>query len=129
MAAPIWRRCFCTSRVVRKQSWSLWRERFGRVGGPGLGDAAALSVSVTQLVAAHRRADVLANPADADLGVYEQVSLCQQQLRLSRLWRAIGCRHAVGRAVPWAARPVDVVSRGDVGAQSRAPVCHPIASL
>ena len=51
--------------------------------GPRLGDAAALSLSAAQLVAAHLGAALLADPADADLGVHEPVSLCQQQLRRS----------------------------------------------
>src|SRR6516165_1684204 len=114
MVVPTWRRCFCTSRAVREQSWSRRRERSQAFGCPGLGDAAALSLPAAQLVAAHRRADVLADTADADLGLYEPVSLLQQQLRLSRFRRAAGCGHAVGRLVPRPARLVDVVSRGDV---------------
>src|ERR1700745_1740776 len=100
MAAPIWRRCFCISRAVREPSWSRCRERRWAFGSPSLGEAAALSLLAAQLVAAHRRADVLANLADVDLGFYEPVSLRQQQLRVSRFRRAAGCRHAVGRAVP-----------------------------
>ena len=72
---------------------------------------------------------VLADLADADLGVHEPVSLCQQQLRVARLWRAAGRGDAVGCLVPRPARPVDLVSRGDVGAQPRAPVRHPAAPL
>src|SRR5205085_11379683 len=53
------------------------------------------------LVAAHPRDAVLADLADADLGVHEPVSLQQQQLRLPR-FRGIARRgHAVGCAVPW----------------------------
>src|SRR4051812_15246272 len=73
--------------------------RAAAFGGPGLGDAAALSVSAAQLVAAHPRAAVLADFADADLGVHEPVPLQQQQLCFPRLWRAARCGHAVGCAV------------------------------
>ena len=105
------------------------RRRAALFAGPGLGDAAALSLSAAQLVAAHPRAAVLADLADADLGVHEPVPLQQQQLCLPRLRRAARRGHAVGCAVPRPARPVDVVSRGDVGAQSRASLRHPAAAL
>ena len=104
--------------------WERWQRLLRR---PGLGDAAALSLSVAQLVAAHPRAALLADLADADLGVHEPVPLRQQQLRLPRLWRAAGRGHAVGRVVPRPARAVDLVSRRDVGAQPRAPVRDPAA--
>src|SRR6266849_1744154 len=129
MAAPTSKRCFCTSRAARAPSWSRCREQSRLFGGPGLGDAAALSLPSAQLMAAHPRADLLADPADVDLGLHEPVSLRQQQLRVSRLWRIARRGHAVGRAVPRPAWSLDVVSRGDVGAQSRAPVRDAAASL
>ena len=45
----------------------------------------------------------------------------------ARLRRAAGRGDAVGRDVPQPARPVDLVSRRDVGAQPRASVRHPAA--
>src|SRR6266436_7883199 len=129
MAAPTSKRCFSTLRAGRGPSWSRYREGPRVFRRPGLGDAAALSLSVAQLVAAHSRADLLADLADADLGFHEPVSLRQQQLCLPCLWRAARGGHVVGRAVPRPARPLDVVSRGDVGAQSRAPLRDAAASL
>src|SRR6266446_7538060 len=129
MAGPISKKCFCTSHAARAPSWSRSREGPRVFRRSGLGDAAALSLSVAQLMAAHPGADLLADLADADLGFHEPVSLRQQQLCLPRLWRAAGCGHVVGRAVPRPARPLDVVSRGDVGTQSRAPLRDTAASL
>src|SRR5437764_2815613 len=124
MVGPTSRRFFCTSPASRGSSWNQQNEpRAAVFGGPGLGDAAALFVSAAQLVAAHSRAVVLADLADADLGVHEPVPLFEQQLCLSRLRRAARRGHAVGCAVPWPARLVDVVSGGNVGAQSRASLC------
>src|SRR5262252_8751898 len=94
-----------------------------------MGDAAALSLSAAQFVAAYARAALLADPADADLGFHEPVPLRQQQLRVPRLWRAARGGHAVGCAVPASARPFDVISRRDVGAQPRASLCHPVAAI
>src|SRR6516164_6812081 len=94
-----------------------------------MGDAVALSLSAAQLVAAYARAALLADPADADLGLHEPVPLRQQQLCLPRLRRAARGGHAVGCTVPWPAGPFDVVSRGDVGAQSRASLRHPVAAI
>src|SRR5882724_10827177 len=129
MAAPISKRCFSTLRADCGPSWSRSRERPRVFRRSGLGDAAALSLSAAQLVATHPGADLLADLADADLGFHEPVSLPQQQLCLPRLWRAARRGHVVGRAVPRPARPLDVVSRGDVGAQSRAPLRDAAASL
>src|SRR6516162_9605534 len=134
MAAPISKRCSCTSRANPGPSWNRCREplplsRSRLFARSRLGDAAALPLSAAQLVAACPGADVLADPADADLGFHEPVSLCQQQLRLPRLWRAARGGDAVGCAVSRPARPVDVVSRRDVGAQSRASLCDAAAAL
>src|SRR6266478_2730018 len=129
MAAPTSKRSFSTSHGDRGPRWSRSREGPRVFRRSGLGDAAALSLSAAQLVAAHPGADLLADLADADLGFHEPVSLRQQQLCLPRLWRAAGCGHVVGRTVPRPARPLDVVSRGDVGTQSRAPLRDAVASL
>src|SRR6516164_10087760 len=130
MAAPTSKRSSCISPAKPKFSWRRRNELPAvLVVGARLGNAVALPLSLAQLVAAHPRASLLADLADADLGLHEPVPLCQQQLRLPRLWGAPCRGHVVGRAVPRPARLVDVVSRGDVGAQSRAPLCHPVASL
>src|SRR5262245_47949227 len=94
-----------------------------------MGDAAPLPLSAAQLVAAHYRAAVLADLADADLGVHEPVSLFQQQLRLSSFWRAARRGHVVGCIVPRTAWSVDVLSRRNVGAQPRSPLCNASAAL
>src|SRR5262245_10954303 len=129
MAAPISKRCFSTLRGDRGPSWNRSREGPRVFRRSGLGDAPALSLSAAQLVAAHPGADLLADLADADLGFYEPVSLQQQQLCLPRFWRAARRGHVVGRLVPRPARPDDVVSRGNVGPQSRASICDAAASL
>src|ERR1700761_1485080 len=130
MGGPTSKKFSYTSRASRGSSWNRQIEpRAEILGGPHLGNAAALSVSLTQLVAAHARAAVLADLADADLGVHEPVSLQQQQLCFPRLWRAARRGHAVGRAVSGSARPVDVVSRRNVVAQSGASLRHPAAAL
>src|SRR5438132_5531465 len=85
MAAPTSKRSFCTSRGDRGPSWSRCRDGPRVFRRSGLGDAAALSLSAAQLVAAHPGADLLADLADADLGFHEPVSLPQQQLCLSPL--------------------------------------------
>src|SRR5262249_4751007 len=130
MGEPTSKRFFCTSRASPGSSLSRRNEPAAAIfGGPRLGDAAAVSLFAPQLVAAHPGAAVLANPADADLGVHEPIPLLQQQLCLPCLCRAARRGHAVGRAVSWAARPFDVVSRRDVGSQSRASLRHPAAAL
>src|SRR4029077_15628508 len=58
------------------------------LAGAGLGDVAALSLHPAQLLAAHAGAALLADPADADLGVHEPVPLPEQQLRRARVRRA-----------------------------------------
>src|SRR5262249_2297182 len=98
-------------------------------GGPRLGDVAALPLPFAQFVAAHSGVAVLADIANVDLGVHEPVPLLQQQLCIPRFWRPAGRGHAVGRAFPRTTRIVDVVSRGDVGAQSRASFRHAFATL
>src|SRR5689334_4669658 len=130
MAAPTSKKCSSTSHVSPGSSWSRQIEPTAAIfGGPRLGNAAALSLPPAQLVAAHARAALLADPADADLGLHEPVSLPQQQLCVPRLWRAARRGDVVGRAVPRPARPLDVVSRGDVGAQSRSSLCDAAAPL
>src|ERR1700730_5658270 len=129
MAAPTSKRCFSTSRADRGPSWSRCREGPRVFRRSGLGDAAPVSLYPPQFLAAHPGAHLLANLADADLGFYEPVPLRQQQLCLPRVWRAARRGYAVGRLVSGPARPDDVVSRGDVGAQSRAFVCDTTASL
>src|ERR1700746_1446027 len=97
MGEPTSKRFFCTSHASRGSSWYRHNEpRVAIFGRPRLGDAAALSVSAAQLVAAHPRAAVLADLADADLGVHEPISLQQQQLCLPGIWRAARRRHVVG---------------------------------
>src|SRR5260370_22135101 len=130
MAAPTSKKYFCILRASPGSSWNRCHEpRPALFGRSRLGDVTALSLFAAQLVAAHARAALLADAADADLGLHEPVPLYQQHLCLPCLWRAARRRHAVGRAVPRPARPVDVVSRGDVGAQSRASLRHPVAAL
>src|SRR5439155_27380024 len=77
--------------------------------GAGVGHAAALSLHPQKLVAAHPGAAVLADPADADLGVHEPVPAWQQLLYRAGLRRAARRGDAVGPAVPQPARPVDLV--------------------
>src|SRR5438270_4762305 len=142
MAALISKKCSCRSPAAGGKSWSRCRDRAGSVpsgdaacrrspvlAGAGLGDAAALSLYSAQLLAAHAGAALLADPADADLGVHEPVPLPEQLLCRARVRRAAGCGDAVGSVVPLAARPVDLVSRGDVGAQSRAALRDAAAAL
>src|SRR5271165_4671067 len=130
MDEPTSKKSFCISRASPGSSCNRQNEPGAALcGGPHLGDAAALSLSAAQLVAAHPGAALLADPADADLGVHEPVPLLQQQLCLPCFWRAARRSYALGCAVPWPARLVDVVSRGNVGAQSRASLRHPAPSL
>src|SRR3954447_24907957 len=142
MAALISKKCSCRSPAAGAKSWSRCRDHAGSVpsgdaacrrgpvlAGAGLGDAAALSLYSAQLLAAHLGAALLADPADADLGVHEPVPLSEQQLRRPRLRGAAGGSDAVGFAVPLTAWPVDLVPRGDVGAQSRAALRDAAAAL
>src|SRR5205823_10090944 len=133
------KRCSCTSPApappwsrrsdVALPSRNASRRRRAVLAGPDLGDAAALPLHPPELLAAHPGAALLADPADADLGVHEPVPLPEQQLCRARLRRAAGRGDAMGSVVPLAARPVDLVSRGDVGAQSRAALRDPAAPL
>src|SRR3954447_10919102 len=142
MAALISKKCSCRSPAAGAKSWSRCRDHAGSVpsgdaacrrgpvlAGAGLGDAAALSLHPAQLLAAHAGAALLADPADADLGVHEPVPLSEQQLRRPRVRRAAGGGDAVGSSVPPAAWPVDLVSRGDVGAQSRTALRDAAAAI
>src|SRR5580704_13985267 len=116
MAAPISKKCSCTSPAPPNSRPSRRNERV--LARPRLGDDAALSLYSAQLLAAHAGALVLADPAGADLGVHEPVLLAEQLLCRARLWRAARRGDAVGSDVPQSAWPVDLVSRGDVVAQS-----------
>src|SRR5215469_14640573 len=130
MVAPTSKRSSSISPARLKFSWRRRNELPAvLVVGACLGNAVALPLSLAQLVAAYPRASLLADLADADLGLHESVPLCQQQLCVPRLRCAARGGDAVGCAVPRPARPVDVVSRGDVGAQSRASVRHAAAPL
>src|SRR2546425_85897 len=124
MAAPISKRCFCRSRAACG-IWSRCRDQSGDaafrrgpvLAGAGVGDAAALSLYPAQLVAADARAVVLADLADADLGLHEPVPAREQLLCRAGIRRIAWRGDAVGPLVPQPARAVDLVSRGDVGAQ------------
>src|SRR5215468_7020932 len=123
MVGPTSKRCSSTSHAGPRSNWSWQNDtRAALFDRPRVGDAAALPLSVAELVAAHARAALLADPADVSLGLHEPVSLCQQQLCLSCLRRAARRCYAMGRTVPGPAWPFDVVSRGDVGTQSRTSV-------
>src|SRR5690348_5501632 len=115
MAAPTSKRSFSISRAARGP-WSRCRDeprdpasRRGRVlAGAGVGDAAALSLYPQELVAAHDRAALLADLADADLGLHEPVPLPEQLLCRARLRRPARRGDAVGPLVPQPARPLDL---------------------
>src|SRR5437764_14584301 len=109
MAAPISKRCFWRSRapgphwsrrndVARASRPPPW-ERDAFLAGAHLGDAIALSLHPAQLVAAHVGAALLADPADADLGVHEPIPRLEQLLHRARLRGAARGGDAVGRAV------------------------------
>src|SRR5436189_2674940 len=88
---------------------------------PGRGDGAALLVPVALVVRAPDRADLLADRADADVGLSADLSRRPNEPLRARRRRADRRRDAVGHPVPRPAWVLDLVSGRDVVAQSRQP--------
>src|SRR5947208_17086200 len=117
-----WRKCFSMSRagaIARRRNERA--RAAGVLAAPCGRDGAALLVSVALVVRAADRADLLADRADADVGLPANLSrwpgepLCARRRRAGRRGDAVG--HSVSRA----ARILHLVSRRDVRAQSRQP--------
>ena len=128
-AGAPWKKCFSTSpaaatkRARRRNDRILRRcarrKRVRVLAAARRGDDAALLVSVAFVVAAADRADLLAHGADDHLGLHPILRDAECQLFRPRRRHADRRGAAVGHSVPRPARLLDLVSRGDVGAQHR----------
>src|SRR5262245_4572926 len=88
-------------------------------------DAAALLVPPAVVMAAAPGTDLLAGAADHHLGLPAKLHRAERQLLRPRRRHAGRRRDPVGHPVPRPARLLDLVSRGDVGAQPRQPIDEP----
>src|SRR5882757_3787277 len=119
--APRWRKCFSTSRAGAWRRARHERDRYASrdLAAPHPCDGAALLVSPDVVLAAAAGTGLLAGIADHHLGLSAELYLAD--LGIFRARRRFADRRGdpVGHPVPRPARFFDLVSRGDVGAQSR----------
>src|SRR5258708_7074791 len=88
------------------------RARLERFRAPGGGrDGAALSVSPALILAAHSRADLLADDAIVRLGISAALHFAERRIFCARRWNVHRRGAAVGHPVPRPARILGVVSR------------------
>src|ERR1700682_5334882 len=122
-----WRRCSSTSPAAGFRKAPRERARFagGYRAASHRGDDSALLVPVAVVVAAPAGIDLLAGAADHHLGL--PADLYRAECRVFRARRRYPDRRGdpVGHPVSRTARLFDLVSRGDVGAQSRQPDDEP----
>src|ERR1019366_3326824 len=118
-----WKTCFSTWRagagsIARRRNERprfrrrIFRQSRGRHG-------AALLVSAALVLAAHPRPDLLADRADADVGLPAALRLAECRLLRARRRRVHRLGAALGYPVPRPARIFDLVSGGNVRAQPR----------
>src|ERR1700676_491330 len=122
------RKCFSTSPAAASRKVPHERARGAAAGDLGSShrrDDPALLVSVDVVVAAPPGVDLLAGAADHHLGLPTELYLADVRVFRPRGGHPDRRRDPVGHPVSRAARLFDLVSRGDVGAQSRQPDDEP----
>src|SRR5271155_3855790 len=122
-----WRKCFSTSRAggFRKPHHERIRRASRYCGASHPRDDPALLVSPALVMAAAAGIAVLAGFADHHLGIPAKIHRAECRV-LRPGWRHADRRgYPLGHPVSRPARLLDLVSRGDVGAQSRQPDDEP----
>src|ERR1035437_3732666 len=122
------KKCFSTSRAAafRKARREQTRLALGYCAASHQCDDSALLVSVDVVVAASAGIALLAGVPDHHLGVSAELHLAECRFFRARRRHPDRRRDSVGHPVSRAARLFDLVSRGDVGAQSRQPDDEPV---
>src|SRR4030081_3264513 len=128
ITAPRSRKYFSTSPAAafRRARREPTRHAPGDLAASHQCDDPALLVSPDVVVAASVGIDLLARAADHHLGVPAELHLANIRVFRARRRHADRCRYPVGYPVSRATRLFDLVSRGDVGAQSRQPDDEPV---
>src|ERR1700730_16722697 len=125
---PHWRKCFSTSRAAAFRKAHC--ERTGAAQGDRAAshqrDDPALLVSVDVVVAAAPGIAVLAGAADHHLGIPADLHRAECRVLRARRRYPDRRRDPVGHPVSRPARLLDLVSRGDVGAQYGQPDDEPV---
>src|ERR1700732_3902358 len=123
-----WRKWSSTSRAAafRRARREQARDGRGYCAASDQRDDRALLVSVDVIMAAAIGIALLAGAADHHLGISSELHLPECRLFLARRRYAGRCSDPVGHPVSRAARLFDLLSRGDVGAQSRQPDDEPV---
>src|ERR1700709_895199 len=125
--APRWRKCFSTSRAagLRRARDERSRDASRDFGAPHPCDGAALLVPLDVVLAAAIGTDLLAGAADHHLGFPAELYLADVGFFCARRRFADRRGDPGVHPVPGPARFFDLVSRGNVGAQSRQPDDEP----
>src|SRR3954471_22254690 len=113
MGAGRWRKCFSTSRAAATARQRDERSPAGFLHSPSRRDGAALLVSVALLVLPPDRADLLADRADADVGLPADLSRWPGEPLRARRRRAGRRGDALGHPVSRAARIFHLVPGRD----------------
>src|SRR3979409_1798721 len=118
-----WRKYFSTSRaaVFRKARHERAHDDQGDRAASDRRDDPALLVSAAVVLAAFAGTDLLAGPADHHLGLSAELHFANVRILRPRRRHIDRRRDLVGHPVSRSARLFDLVSRGDVGSQSRQP--------
>src|SRR5258708_36269084 len=122
------RRCFSTSPAAafRKPRHEPVCHALGDLAASHQCDDPALLVSPDVVVAAPAGIDLLAGAADHHLGVPAELHFADFRVLRARRRHADRRGYPVGYPVSRTTRLFDLVSRGDVGAQSRQPDDEPV---
>ena len=114
------RRARARRRIARRRN-DRQRRRPRLFRQPRRRHGAALLVSAALVLAARARPDLLADGADADVGLPAALRVAERRPLRARRRRVHRRGAAVGHPVPRPARIFDLVPRGNVVAQSRQP--------
>src|SRR5580693_6639906 len=122
-----WKKCFSTSHAAAfgKLRHERLRCEQGYCGPSHRRDDPALLVSFALVMAAPAGTALLAGAADHYLGIFAELHRAECRVFRPRRRHADRRGDPLGHPVSRAARFLDLVSRGDVGAQSRQPDDEP----
>src|SRR6266851_2983639 len=122
-----WRKCFSMLPAAAFRKAHRERARFGRrhCAPSHRCDDSALLVPVDLVMAASVGIDLLAGVADHHLGLFANLHFAECRIFCASRRRPDRRRDPVGHPVSRTTRLFDLLSRGDVGAQSRQPDDEP----